>query len=123
MSSKHISNKLQRKIDKEGILVKEDAVRYTLTHVNHKGKVLGREWHKGFLAITEKRLLLVSNEVKYLNLKKGDDRFTAAKFIENNVACLEVKFSKDDDSKRSLVFHIYSDKVNKIYKRIKLLQE
>lgn len=121
MAKNHVSEKLQRKIEKEGVLVKQNNVRFTVTHVGRKGKILGREWYKGFIGITDKRLVLVSDGVKFLNLKKGDDRFLAAKFIEDNVACLEVKFFKEVDSNRSLVFHIYTDKVNKIIKRIDAL--
>lgn len=119
MANKHLSEKLQNKIEKEGILVKDGNVRYTVSHCNRKGKILGREWYKGFIAVTEKRLILVSDGVKFLNLKSGDERFSAAKFVEDNVACLEVRFMKEPESNRSVVFHIYTDKVNKIYKRMK----
>ncbi len=121
MAKNHLSEKLQQKIEKEGVLVKENGVRFTATHINRKGKVLGREWYKGFIAVTDKRLVLVADGVKFLNLKAGDERFSAAKFIEDNVACLEVKFCKEVDSPRSLVFHIYTGKVNKIIKRIDAL--
>ncbi|MCP4594893.1 hypothetical protein [Neptuniibacter sp.] len=121
--SKHVSEKFLNKLEKEGILVKENGIRFTVSHLNNKGKLLGRDWHKGFVAVTDRRLTLVADGVKFLNIKSSDDRFSAAKFVEDNVACLEVKYNKEPDSKRSLVFHIYSDKVNKIYKKVKKLQE
>ncbi|WP_415884203.1 hypothetical protein [Neptuniibacter sp. QD34_54] len=118
MGSKHLTDKLRAKLEKEEIKVKANNVRYTVTHLNEKGKVLGREWYKGFIAVSGKRLILVSDGVKFLNIKKSDQRFTAAKFVEENVACLEVRYFKEPDSERSLVFHIYTDKVNKLLKHI-----
>lgn len=122
MSKNHLPEKLQRKIVKEGVLLKQNNLRFTVTHVNRKGKLLGRDWYQGFIAVTDKRLVLVVEGVKFLNLKCGDERFTAAKFIEDNVACLEIKFSKEVDPKRTVVFHIYTDKVNRIIKYIDALK-
>ncbi|WP_067867032.1 hypothetical protein [Neptuniibacter marinus] len=121
MAKNHLSEKLQKKIDKEKVLIKENNVRFTVTHLSPKGKVLGREWYKGFTAVTDKRLILVSNSVKFLNLKGGDDRFSTAKFIEDNVACLEVEYFKEIGSHRCVEFHIYTDKVDKFLKQIEKL--
>lgn len=118
MASKHMSEKFQAKVEKEDIKVSERNIRYTVTHLSRKGKVLGRDWYKGDIVVSGKRLALVSDGVKFLNIKGSDERFSAAKFIEDNVACLEVKLAKDDDSERCVVFHIYTDKVNKILKHI-----
>lgn len=116
--SKHLSDKLQQKLEKEGIDVKDNNVKFTVTHLNRRGKVLGREWYKGYIAVTSKRLILVSDGVKFVNVKGSDERFSATKFIEDNVACLEVQCDKDADSKRSVVFHIYTSKVDKVLKKI-----
>lgn len=121
--SKHLTEKFAAKLEKEGILVKDNGVRFTVTHLNGKGKVLGREWFKGFVAISSKRLALVSDGNKFLNIKQGDERFTSAQFLEDNVACLEVKYRKEVDSKRSLVFHIYSSKAHKLYKQVEKLAD
>ncbi|WP_286238222.1 hypothetical protein [Neptuniibacter halophilus] len=121
MSKKHMTDKLQARIDKEGLVFMEESVRFTVTHTSPKGKLLGRDWHKGDLVVTSKRLLLVSEKVKYLNIKSSDERFSATKFFEDNVACLEVDFMKDPDSKRSLVFHIYTPGVDKLIKLIEAL--
>ncbi|WP_299181780.1 hypothetical protein [uncultured Neptuniibacter sp.] len=118
MGSQHISDKLQRKLDKEGIKVKHNNVRFTVTHKNRKGEVLGREWYKGYIAATEKRLLLSADGVKFVNIKGSDERFSAVKFVEDNIACLEVKVLKEALSERGVVFHIYTDKVDKFLKRI-----
>lgn len=114
----HLPEKLQQKLETESVSFEQDDLRFTISHVNRKGKLLGREWYKGFIAVTDKRLVLAADGVKFLNLKAGDERFLAAKFIEGNVACLEIKFAKEADHKRRVVFHIYTDKVNKILKRI-----
>ncbi|MGH1462144.1 MAG: hypothetical protein ACRBB6_08915 [Neptuniibacter sp.] len=116
--SRHLSEKFAKKLDKEGILIKDNGVRFTVTHMSGKGKVLGRDWYKGFICITEKRLALVSEGTKFLNIKSGDERFDSAQFIEDNVACLEVKYLVEPDSKRSLVLHIYSSKAHDLYKRL-----
>lgn len=121
--TKHVSEKFQNKLEKEGILVKENGIRFTVSHLNSNGKLLGRDWHKGYIVVTDKRLVLAADGVKFLNIKSSDARFTAAKFVEDNVACLAVKFSKDPDSQRSLMFHIYSDKVNKVLKKVQKLQQ
>lgn len=114
----HLPEKLQQKLETESVSFEQDDLRFTVSHVNRKGKLLGREWYKGFIAVTDKRLVLAADGVKFLNLKAGDERFSAAKFIEGNVACLEIKFAKETDHKRRVIFHIYTDKVNKILKRI-----
>ena len=116
--SKHLSEKLQQKLEKEEINVKDNNVRFTVTHLNPRGKVLGRDWYKGYIAVTAKRLVLVSDGVKFLNIKSSDERFSATKFVEDNVACLEVQCDKESDSKRSVVFHIYTSKVDKLLKKI-----
>lgn len=121
--SKHLTEKFAAKLDKEGILVKDNGIRFTVTHLNGKGKVLNREWFKGFIAVTHKRLALVSEGNKFLNIKQGDARFKSAQFIEDNVACLEVKYRKEPDSKRSLVFHIYTSEAHKFYKQLEKLTE
>ena len=114
--SKYLTEKFAKKLDKEGLRVKDNGIRFTVTHLNGKGKVLGREWFKGFVGITDKRLALVSDQTKFLNIKRGDERFDSAQFVEDNVACLEVKYLKVPDSKSSLVFHIYTSKAHEILK-------
>ncbi|EAR59737.1 hypothetical protein [Neptuniibacter caesariensis] len=121
MASKHLTEKLKSKLEKEDIKVKENNVRFTVTHLNHKGKVLGREWYKGFIAVSNKRLILASEGVKFLNIKKSDERFTAVRFEEGNVACLEARLAKEPETERSLVFHIYTSKVDKLLKNIEAL--
>lgn len=122
MASKHLTAKLKTKLDKEGVSVKDNNVRFTVTHLNAKHKVLGRHWYKGFIAVSDKRLVLVADGVKFLNIKKADERFSAAKFVEDNIACLEVNYQKEPDSKRSLVVHVYTDKVSKLLRSIERLK-
>lgn len=110
--SKHLSAKLASKLEKEGVLVKENGVRFTATRMNSKGKVLGRDWYKGYIGITGKRLVLVSEGKKFINIKGADERYSLARFVEDNVACLEVKYRDAPDSKQSLVFHIYTTKAH-----------
>ncbi|PIE24261.1 MAG: hypothetical protein CSA60_03375 [Neptuniibacter caesariensis] len=121
MGKKHLTEKLKAKLEKEDIKAKDNNVRFTVTHLNRKGKVIGREWYKGFIAVSDKRLVLVADGVKFLNIKKSDERFIAARFVEDNVACLEVRFIKELGSERGVVFHIYSSKVNKLLKHIEAL--
>jgi uncharacterized protein YodC (DUF2158 family) len=116
--SKHLTEKFANKLEKEGIQVKDNGIRFTVTHLNGKGKVLGRDWYKGYIGITDKRLALVSEGTKFLNIKRGDERFASAQFLEDNVACLEVKYLKEPDSKRSLIFHIYTSKAHEILKQL-----
>ncbi|MGB0280577.1 MAG: hypothetical protein ACPGAE_00175 [Neptuniibacter sp.] len=54
--SKHLTEKFANKLEKEGIQVKDNGIRFTVTHLNGKGKVLGRDWYKGYIGITDKRL-------------------------------------------------------------------
>ena len=116
--SNHLSEKLQKKLAKEDIAIEDNDVRFTVTHLNNKGKVIGREWYKGYMAVTDVRMVLASEGVKFLNAKGSDERFSAVKFKEDNVACLEVRFNKEAGSKRGVVFHIYTSKVNKALKCI-----
>lgn len=118
--SKHLTEKFAKKLEKEGIQVKDNGIRFTVTHLNAKGKILERDWYKGFIGITDKRLALVSEGSKFLNIKRGDERFDSAQFVEGNVACLEVKYLKEPKSKSGLVFHIYTSKAQDI---LRLLQK
>ena len=119
--SKHLSDKLQKKLVKEEVSVKDNNIRFTATHYDGRGKVLGRDWYQGFIAVTNKRLVLASDGIKFLNIKRSDERYAAIKFLEDNVACLEITCSKESKSKRRLVFHIYTSKVNKVLKKLNKL--
>jgi hypothetical protein len=119
--SKHLSAKLASKLEKEELLAKENGVRFTVTRCNMKGKVLNRDWFKGFIGITGKRLVLASEGKKFINIKGADERYSLARFEEDNVACLEVKYREEPESKQYVIFHIYTTKAHKFLRLLEAL--
>ncbi len=122
--SKHISEKYLKKLDEEGILIRDKDVRFSVTFLDKDGKLVGRDWHKGELVLSKKRIVLLSKEVKFLNIKRKDERFGQFKLGEDNPVCLAISLTSQSDdalggpSVSTLQFQIFTPQVSKILKQL-----
>ncbi|MFW1677104.1 hypothetical protein ACFVYJ_04900 [Pontibacter sp. JAM-7] len=97
MKNRHIPEKYLKKLKLEGILIAEPEVRFTLAYLDKKDRLLGRDWYKGSLVLSEKRIVLLSKQVKFLNIKRKDERFSQFRVNEDNAACLTLVYTAGHD--------------------------